>query len=176
MIRGGVAAEAAVQRVAGELHDRMRRISDPYLRERLADIEDLAGRLLSTLLGHGAAGADVPQGAILLARRLGPAELLDWHSRGIAGVAIEEASPDKPRRHPRPRAGHSHASVARAAYWTPRNRATTRWWTPTRASSCCAPRWRCVTPMPARWRPGRAQHAGWAVLRDQPGVTADGSR
>src|SRR3984885_13492369 len=102
VIRGGVAAEAAVQRVAGELHDRMRRISDPYLRERLADMEDLAGRLLSALLGN-APRSDIPEGAILLARRLGPAELLDWHGRGITGVAIEEASP----------AGHA-AILARA--------------------------------------------------------------
>jgi phosphotransferase system enzyme I (PtsP) len=92
VIRGGVTAEAAVQRVASELHDRMRRISDPYLRERLADMEDLANRLQSALTGNVPA-APVPEGAILLARRLGPAELLDWHARGIAGVAIEEASP-----------------------------------------------------------------------------------
>ena len=75
-----------------ELHDRMRRITDPYLRERLADLEDLADRLLAALTGHQPARS-VPPGAILLARRLGPAELLDWHARGIAGVAIEEASP-----------------------------------------------------------------------------------
>ena len=43
VIAGGLSAEAAVQRVAGELRDRMRRIADPYLRERLADLEDLAG-------------------------------------------------------------------------------------------------------------------------------------
>jgi phosphotransferase system enzyme I (PtsP) len=92
VIRGGTTAEAAVQRVAGELHDRMRRISDAYLRERLADMEDLANRLLIALTGE-ARRAPVPEGAILLARRLGPAELLDWHARGIAGVAIEEASP-----------------------------------------------------------------------------------
>ncbi len=102
VIRGGLTAEAAVQRVASELHDRMRRISDSYLRERLADMEDLANRLLTALTG------DIPtsapsEGAILLARRLGPAELLDWHARGIAGVAIEEASP----------AGHA-AILARA--------------------------------------------------------------
>ena len=54
-IRGGLTAEAAVQRVAGELRDRMRRIADPYLRERLADLEDLAGRLLAALTG------DVPR-------------------------------------------------------------------------------------------------------------------
>ena len=45
----------------------------------------------------------MPPGAILLARRLGPAELLDWHARGIAGVVVEEASP----------AGHA-AILARA--------------------------------------------------------------
>ncbi len=91
VIRGGLSAEAAVQRVASELRDRMRRITDPYIRERLADLEDLAGRLLQNLAG-GVALEPVPPGAILLARRLGPAELLDWHARGIAGVAIEEAS------------------------------------------------------------------------------------
>jgi phosphotransferase system enzyme I (PtsP) len=92
VIRGGLTAEAAVQRVASELHDRMRRISDAYLRERLADMEDLANRLLTALTGE-VPRVTVPEGAVLLARRLGPAELLDWHARGIAGVAIEEASP-----------------------------------------------------------------------------------
>ena len=33
-----------VQRVAAELRDRMRRFTDPYLRERMADLEDLANR------------------------------------------------------------------------------------------------------------------------------------
>ena len=101
-IRGGLSAEAAVHRVAGELRDRMRRIVDPYLRERMADLEDMAGRLLATLDGGSEPDA-VPEGAILLARRLGPAELLDWHGRGIAGVVVEEASP----------AGHA-AILARA--------------------------------------------------------------
>ena len=54
VIHSGLSAEAAVQRVAGELHDRMRRITDPYLRERLADLEDLAGRLLRRV-GRGPA-------------------------------------------------------------------------------------------------------------------------
>jgi phosphotransferase system enzyme I (PtsP) len=92
-IQGGLSAEAAVHRVAGELRDRMRRIVDPYLRERLADLEDMAGRLLMALDG-GAEPDPVPPGAILLARRIGPAELLDWHGRGIAGAVVEEASPN----------------------------------------------------------------------------------
>ncbi len=90
-IRGGLSAEAAVHRVSGDLRDRMRQVVDPYLRERLADLEDLAGRLLAALDGGGETGP-VPAGAILLARRLGPAELLDWHGRGICGVVIEEGS------------------------------------------------------------------------------------
>jgi phosphotransferase system enzyme I (PtsP) len=86
----GLTAEASVHRVTNEVRDRMRRIADPYLRERLADLEDLAGRLLTALDGGGHVG--VPRGAILLARRLGPAQLLEWHARGIGGVVIEEGS------------------------------------------------------------------------------------
>ena len=67
----GLTAEAAVHRVTNEVRDRMRRIADPYLRERLADLEDLASRLLAAL-GGGTDDTQVPQGAILLTRRLGP--------------------------------------------------------------------------------------------------------
>ena len=79
-IRSGLSAGAAVERVASEFRDRMRRVADPYLRERLADIEDLAGRLLANLNGDAPPSA-VPEGAVLLARRLGPAELLAWRKR-----------------------------------------------------------------------------------------------
>jgi phosphotransferase system enzyme I (PtsP) len=110
VIRSGMTAEAAVARVAGEVRDRMRRITDPYLRERLADLDELADRLLLALIDPAMAGGParmpaepIPPGSLLLARRLGPADLLDWHARGVAGVAIEEASP----------AGHA-AIVARA--------------------------------------------------------------
>ncbi len=91
-VTSGLTAEAAVVRVASDLRDRMRRITDPYLRERLADLEDLAGRLLQALDGR-TGPAPVAPGSILVVRRLGPAQLLQWHASGIAGVAIEEASP-----------------------------------------------------------------------------------
>ena len=87
----GLTAEAAVHRVADDIRDRMRRIGDPYLRERLADMEDLAGRLLAALDGGGVLPA-TPPGAILFARRLGPAQLLEWHARGVVGVVLEEGS------------------------------------------------------------------------------------
>ena len=90
-VGSGLSAEAAVHRVVGELRDGMRRIVDPYLRERVADLEDLAGRLLRALDGGGTPAAAT--GAILLARRLGPAQLLEWHARGIVGAVIEEGSP-----------------------------------------------------------------------------------
>jgi phosphotransferase system enzyme I (PtsP) len=90
-IEDGLTAETAVDKVARSLRDRMRRIADPYLRERLADIEDMVGRLM-VALGGMAPKPERADGYILLVRRLGPADLLDWHSRGIAGIAIEEAS------------------------------------------------------------------------------------
>ncbi|MHB1303685.1 MAG: putative PEP-binding protein [Acidiphilium sp.] len=90
-IGDGLTAEAAVDQVGTELRRRMRKVSDPYLRERIADIEDMIERML-TALGSGTAKPDDARGMVLVVRRLGPAELLDWHRRGIAGVAIEEAS------------------------------------------------------------------------------------
>jgi len=90
-IMSGLTAEAAIHRVSNDVRDRMRRVTDPYLRERLADLEDLADRMLGALDG-GPEPVAIPKGAILLARRLGPAQLLEWHTRGIGGVAIEEGS------------------------------------------------------------------------------------
>ncbi|HTQ72045.1 MAG TPA: putative PEP-binding protein [Acidocella sp.] len=90
-IADGLTAETAVDKVARQLRERMRRVADPYLRERLADIEDMVGRLM-VALGGMAPKPERADGMILIVRRLGPADLLDWHTRGIAGIAIEEAS------------------------------------------------------------------------------------
>ena len=90
-IGSGLSAEAAIYRVSNEVRERMRRVADPYLRERLADLEDLAERMLAALDGEAESVA-IPQGAILMARRLGPAQLLEWHARGIGGLVIEEGS------------------------------------------------------------------------------------
>ncbi len=90
-IADGLTAETAVDKVARQLRERMRRVADPYLRERLADIEDMVGRLM-VALGGKAPKPERADGMILIVRRLGPADLLDWHTRGIAGIAIEEAS------------------------------------------------------------------------------------
>jgi phosphotransferase system enzyme I (PtsP) len=173
VIRTGVTAEAAVARVSGEVRDRMRRITDPYLRERLADLDELADRLLSTLTGHAPA-EPVPPGTILVVRRLGPADLLDWHARGVAGVVIEDASP----------AGHA-AIVARAIGLPALGgaRGVVEAARTGDAAVLDADEGRLILRPDADVRQVYARalaargvrEAGWAALRDRPTVTADGT-
>jgi phosphotransferase system, enzyme I, PtsP len=94
-IRSGLTAEAAVQKVRDETRMRMMQVTDPYLRERLLDLEDLANRLQQHLSGRspGAASADLPAEFILVARAMGPAELMDYAHRRIVGLVLEEGSP-----------------------------------------------------------------------------------
>jgi phosphotransferase system enzyme I (PtsP) len=94
-VRSGLTAEAAVQKVQNDTRARMAKAKDPYLRERLSDLEDLANRLLQHLLGAGgSAGAEaLPEDIVLLARTLGPAELLDYDSSKLRAVVLEEGSP-----------------------------------------------------------------------------------
>jgi phosphotransferase system enzyme I (PtsP) len=94
-VRSGLTAEAAVQRVRDETRRRMMQVTEPYLRERLFDLEDLANRLQQFLAGQapGIAAADGPAEFILVAHSMGPAELLDYASRRIKGLVLEEGSP-----------------------------------------------------------------------------------
>ena len=94
-IRSGLTAEAAVQKVRDDTRTRMMQVSDPYLRERLLDLEDLANRLQQHLSGRppSAAWAELPPEFILIARAMGPAELLDYARRRIMGLVLEEGSP-----------------------------------------------------------------------------------
>ena len=94
-IRSGLTAEAAVQKVRDETRTRMMQVNDPYLRERLLDLEDLANRLQQHLSGRrpSAASADLPAEFILVARAMGPAELMDYAHRRILGLVLEEGSP-----------------------------------------------------------------------------------
>ncbi|MBM3525364.1 MAG: GAF domain-containing protein, partial [Alphaproteobacteria bacterium] len=93
-IDSGLTAEAAVQKVEDDTRTRMNLATDPYLRERLYDLEDLASRLLQHLAGgaHTAAKADLPAEFVLIARRMGPAELLDYDPRRIRALVLEEGS------------------------------------------------------------------------------------
>ena len=93
-VRSGLTAEAAVQKVQDETRARMSKVSDPYLRERLADLEDLTSRLQQHLAGrHFTDEAALPPEFILIARSMGPAELLDYDRRRLKGLVLEEGSP-----------------------------------------------------------------------------------
>lgn len=89
----GLTAEGAVERVQNDNRARMLRIEDPYLRERLNDLDDLANRLLRILTGQiqTAAHGSLPKDTILVARKMGPAELLDYERTRLRGVVLEEA-------------------------------------------------------------------------------------
>ena len=83
-----------MQRVQQDTRRRMAQVKDPYLRERLSDLEDLANRLLSHLLGLEAeTPVELPDDMVLIARDLGPAELLDYDSSKLRAVVLEEGSP-----------------------------------------------------------------------------------
>ena len=88
----GLTAEAAVERVQNDNRARMMRTPDPYLRERMHDLDDLSNRLLRILTGAIATASrtDLPQNAIVVARNMGPAELLDYDRTKLRGVVLEE--------------------------------------------------------------------------------------
>jgi phosphotransferase system, enzyme I, PtsP len=90
----GLTAEAAVERVRNDTRARMLRQTDPYLRDRLHDLDDLSHRLLRLLAGAGTAATGiVPEDTILVARTMGPAELLDYDRARLRGLVLEEAGP-----------------------------------------------------------------------------------
>jgi phosphotransferase system enzyme I (PtsP) len=92
----GLTAEAAVERVQSDTRARMLRQTDPYLRERLHDLEDLAHRLMRQLMGqeHAPARESLPDNAIIVARSMGPAALLDYDRKKLRGLVLEEGGPN----------------------------------------------------------------------------------
>jgi len=94
-IGSGLTAEAAVQKVQEETHVRMESVTDPVIREKLHDLDDLAHRLIQHLTGHEstAAAADLPDDVVLVARNMGPAELLDYDPGKLRALVLEEGSP-----------------------------------------------------------------------------------
>ncbi|MEK9672480.1 MAG: phosphoenolpyruvate--protein phosphotransferase [Rhodospirillaceae bacterium] len=93
-IASGLSAEAAVQRVQNDLRARMAGIDDPYLRERAHDLDDLGYRLTQHLMGREPGPRDMPDNAILIARNMGPAQLLDYHAERLRGLVLAEGSPN----------------------------------------------------------------------------------
>lgn len=90
-VRNGLTAEAAVEKVQSDMRARMMHLTDPYIRERLHDFDDLANRLLRQLIGQGSVNGDVTD-AVVVARNMGAAELLDYHRGQIRGLVLEEGA------------------------------------------------------------------------------------
>ena len=134
----GLTAEAAVERVRNDARARMLRQTDPYARERLHDIDDLSNRLLRLLAGGvgTAAAGNLPQDTILLARTMGPAELLDYDRKHLVGLVLEDPSgcglsKRGARRQPKGRGAWMTSAMSTPAIKT---RPPTRRWSPTRTT------------------------------------------
>src|ERR1700749_77668 len=105
----GLTAEAAVERVQSDTRARMLRQTDPFLRERLNDLDDIANRLMRPLTGrdHAPSRESLPENAILVARSMGPAALLDYDRKRLRGLVLEEGGP------------HSHVAIIARALGLP---------------------------------------------------------
>lgn len=93
-IATGLTAEAAVERIQVENRTRMAAIQDPYIKERMGDLDDLSNRLIRHLIGQSDAGVleGLPENAILIARTLGPAELLEYDRSRLKAVVLQDGS------------------------------------------------------------------------------------
>ena len=92
-VTSGLTAEAGVQRAFDDVRTRLGQSTDPYIRERLSDLQDLCNRLLLRLTGRVAADpSSLPDDMIVVARDMGPAELLDYDRTRLRGVVLEEGS------------------------------------------------------------------------------------
>jgi phosphotransferase system enzyme I (PtsP) len=93
-VRNGLTAEAAVEKVQSDMRARMLHMTDPYLRERMSDFDDLANRLLRQLMGRSSddIAAALPKDAIIVARSMGAAELLDYPRDKLRGLVLEDGA------------------------------------------------------------------------------------
>ncbi len=174
-VRSGVTAEAAVERVRNEHRAGLGQARDPYLRERVHDLEDLNDRLLRHLAGNGGKARALPDNAILIARSLGPADLLEYDRAKLKGLLLEEGSPA------------SHAAIVARALDIPcvgrlpglRDRVSEG--DPVivdgeTGEAYLRPRVDVVTALQARMTVRNQRRAEFAKLRDTPAYTRDGAK
>jgi len=174
-VHSGLTAEAAVERVRSEHRAGIGQARDPYLRERVHDLEDLNDRLLRHLSGDGARPRSLPDNAILIARNLGPANLLEYDRARLRGVLLEEGS------------SASHATIVARALGIPcvgriaglRDRVSEGDPVIVDAETGEAylrPRPDVVKAVTARIGVRAQRLAAFAALRDTPAFTRDGAK
>ena len=172
-VRSGLTAEAAVERARSEHRARLGQARDAYLRERLHDLEDLGDRLLRVLAGETTGARTLPEDAILVARNLGPADLLEYDRTRLKGLLLEEGS------------SASHASIVARALGIPcvgrlpglRDRVSEG--DPVivdgeQGEALLRPRPDVIDSFRARAEVRDQRRAEFAKLRDTPAVTRDG--
>lgn len=94
-VQSGLTAEAAVAKVQNDTRARMAQVSDPYIRDRLLDLDDLAYRLLQHLTGGARTESGLqglPDDVVLIARSMGPVELLDYDRSGLRALILDEGT------------------------------------------------------------------------------------
>lgn len=106
-VKNGLTAEASVEQVRSEHRARMTSAKDGYIRDRLHDLEELDNRLLRYLSGDAGDRKEAPEDSILVARDIGPAELLEYGRGKIKAILLEEGSPS------------SHAAIVAKAMGVP---------------------------------------------------------
>ena len=174
-VRTGLTAEAAVDRVRNEHRARFAKARDPYIKERLHDFEDLANRLLRVLAGDSPGQRDLPDDAILVARNLGPADLLEYPRHKLRGLLLEEGS------------AASHAAIVARALGIPcvgrlqglRDRLSEGDLVIVDGETGEAylrPRPDMLAAIQSRMEVRHQRQAEFAKLRDTPAVTVDGQR
>ncbi len=176
-IDSGLTAEAAIERVQQRTRMRMRQIDDPLLADRMHDLEDLSNRLLRIVSGQmGTAASQGLRGdTILIARNLGPAELLEYDKRRLKGVILEEGSLT------------AHVVIVARAMGVPvlgrvqRLRGMVRegdllLLDATQGTATVRPAAAMVEAFEARFAKSRERQAAFAALRDVEPISLDGTR
>jgi phosphotransferase system enzyme I (PtsP) len=95
-VKTGLTAEAAVERVQSDTRARMLGQTEPPLRDRLHDLDDLAHRLMRQITGqsHAPRREQLPENAVIVARSMAPAALLDYDRKRLRGLVLEEGGPN----------------------------------------------------------------------------------
>jgi phosphotransferase system, enzyme I, PtsP len=171
-IRTGLTAEASVERIQDEMRVRVQRLDDPILRERLHDLDDLARRLLRHLTGDSGV-QELPLNSVIIARAMGPAELLDYGRENLAGLVLEDV------------ASTSHVAIVARSMGLPLIGSAQGITDSARAGDEIAvdgesgelhlrPQPEIVAAFEAKRTLREQAQARFAALRDQPAVTRDG--
>ncbi len=176
-IDSGLTAEAAIERVQQRTRMRMRQIDDPLLADRMHDLEDLSNRLLRIVSGQlgTAASKGLRNDTILIARNLGPAELLEYDRRRLKGVILEEGSLT------------AHVVIVARAMGVPvlgrirglrgmLREGDDLLLDADQGTCTVRPSQALIEAFETRFAKSRERQAGYAALRDVEPITADGQR